>query len=44
MPADKEFRRFYVQLFGDIVTDVAELAAALPAGAICGFMPVFNTR
>jgi hypothetical protein len=41
---DKKLGRFDIQLFGDVIPDVAASPAALPAGAAGGSMAVFNAR
>jgi hypothetical protein len=44
VPVNEEFRRFDIQLLGDIVTNVAKFAATPPTGATLRFVTVFNPR
>jgi hypothetical protein len=41
---DEEASRLDIQLFADVLTDLYQLAAALPAGAGLRFMTVFDAR
>ncbi len=41
---NEESGGFHVKLFGDVFSDVSQIAAASVTLARCGFMPVFDAR
>ncbi len=41
---NEETRRFDIQLLADVFADLDQTSAALPAGARCRLMAVFDTR